>query len=364
MSDALPPADIPRDPGAILALRDHLHPEPGIDLGKAVWADRPELIGEGWDNTLWGIGRLESAAFDIGTDSSGTILLTLRTPRRRSAIPLLEREARVLRLLAARGMHGVPRLLASAPGALLLPWIPGRSAAGEDAQRLRGLAPQVARLLAELHRPLAPEEEAPAPNPVRGVPLQRRDVDVRAELRQAAQGPGALRPHLRAVVAACWRDGLAAPRWSGAPLLLHGDPHPGNIVLRATTGEPGEQTSGRPTGQAQGVSEAPVQAVLIDLGDATLGDPASDLGALWLLDPSGGALDAYRAARAEVAADGDDAALVRRARAWAARYALALLGVAIPGADEAPDPAGEEDLAGTGLAACARRALAGLAAAP
>src|SRR5262249_13868642 len=138
----------------------------------------------------------------------------------------------------------------------------------------------LARFLGALHRP-APGE-APS-NPSRGVALQTlaehfddcvsviADDDVAAELHGA------------------WEKALAAPAWDEAPVWLHGDLHPANVVVLDRT------LSG-----------------VIDFGEMCAGDPATDLAAAWLLLPDGSAsrlFDAYSHA--------DDATVVR-ARGWAA----------------------------------------------
>ena len=96
---------------------------------------------------------------------------------------------------------------------------------------------------------------------------------------------------------AVWQTGLSAAPWERAPVWIHGDLHPGNLVSR--------------DGSLVG---------LIDFGDVTAGDPAYDLGVAWL------AFDAD--ARAEfVSATGGryDTATWQRAHAWAAAVVLMLL---------------------------------------
>jgi aminoglycoside phosphotransferase (APT) family kinase protein len=70
----------------------------------------------------------------------------------------------------------------------------------------------------------------------------------------------------------------------------------------------------------------PGPATLIDWGDTTRGDPASDLGALLLHAPSPALLATYRrcAAWTGVEDDGIWEALQARAWAWATRMALSL----------------------------------------
>ncbi len=85
-----------------------------------------------------------------------------------------------------------------------------------------------------------------------GVPLAgRSEVLLRQLETTALPEPDVLRRH--------WDRLVATPAWSGPPLWLHGDPHPGNVLVRAGT----------------------VSAV-IDFGDLTAGDPATDLALAWL----------------------------------------------------------------------------------
>jgi aminoglycoside phosphotransferase (APT) family kinase protein len=99
----------------------------------------------------------------------------------------------------------------------------------------------------------------------------------------------------RSAVLALWDRALSQPPWPGPPLWLHGDLHPGNVLVSA------EDLSG-----------------VIDFGDLTSGDPATDLAVLWMLPP---------ALRWPVdASSGDDpAALTMRARGWALALGLAYL---------------------------------------
>ena len=89
-------------------------------------------------------------------------------------------------------------------------------------------------------------------NPFRGVPIAPREQPLRERLEQLAL-PDADRILER------WRDLAAAPAWDGPALWLHGDPHPANLL----------------------VHDGRLRAV-IDFGDVTSGDPASDLSTAWL----------------------------------------------------------------------------------
>jgi aminoglycoside phosphotransferase (APT) family kinase protein len=101
-----------------------------------------------------------------------------------------------------------------------------------------------------------------------------------------------------------WDAAVALPGWAGPPVWLHGDPHPANILL---TGEP---TGDRPVGLA----------AVLDFGDLTGGDPATDLAAAWLVfDAAGRAVfrAAVDAACGEGGAGGVDRDTWGRARGWA-----------------------------------------------
>lgn len=117
--------------------------------------------------------------------------------------------------------------------------------------------------------------------------------------------PGWVPRASRDAVLSVWADALAAPVHAGPPLWLHGDLHPANILH----------------------SERRLSGV-IDFGDITAGDPASDLSVAWMLLP----LEwhgAFRAAYAAAGGPGDgasaDAALWRRARGWALALGVVFL---------------------------------------
>ena len=97
---------------------------------------------------------------------------------------------------------------------------------------------------------------------------------------------------------AFWERALATPAWPGPPLWIHGDFHPGNLIV---------------TGGA-------VTAV-IDFGDLTGGDPATDLSSAWILLPSS-TRSTFRDAARGSANPVDDHTWMR-ARAWAVALGLA-----------------------------------------
>ncbi|MFH8250143.1 aminoglycoside phosphotransferase family protein [Microbacterium sp. B2969] len=239
----------------------------------------------GWDCELW----------RLGSD------LAVRLPRRSLAAPLVVHEQRVLPRLGppieATGIRVPVPVFAGAPGEdypwawSIVPWFHG--VRGLDVPRaLRGAwAEPVARALGALH--VAADPDHPV-NPVRGVPLAARAEAVAERLSQLR---GSIPTQLVDVAEGAWSDGLAAQPWARPPVWIHGDLHPGNLIV-------GDERV----------------AAIVDFGDVTAGDPAYDLAIAWL------AFDATGRARFRAAiGDRTDAATWMRARAWAAAFAVLLL---------------------------------------
>jgi len=104
----------------------------------------------------------------------------------------------------------------------------------------------------------------------------------------------------QAAVLELWERALSAPPWSGPPVWIHGDLHPGNLL----------------------VSEGRLSAV-IDFGDLAAGDPATDLSVMWMLLPPSTRSRFRASARGEF--DPLDDHTVMRARGWAVALGLAYL---------------------------------------
>ncbi|KIF01924.1 phosphotransferase [Streptomyces sp. RSD-27] len=131
-------------------------------------------------------------------------------------------------------------------------------------------------------------DAAGAPVSFRGGPVATRDESVRAAIRDL----GADGTHDADAATAVWEETLRLPQWEGAPVWLHGDLLPGNLLARR----------GR------------LRAV-IDFGGVGAGDPACDTMAAWtLLTP------ATRAPFRE--ASGADDATWARGRGWALCFGL------------------------------------------
>ena len=231
----MPEAEVDITPGLVTALLGEQHP----DL-----ADRTIVeLGVGWDNVM----------YRLGDD------LTVRIPRRALAAPLVEYEQRWLPELAPRlplpisapVRIGRPSDALGYPWAWsVLPWFEGKPIGldppqGAAAERA---AHQLGRFLAALHLP-APED-APV-NAGRGVALSTRNERTVATIDAIDSGPE------RDALRVRWQRCLDQPPYDGPPLWVHGDLHAHNIL--AAPGGSGD-----------------VSAV-IDFGDITSGDPATDL---------------------------------------------------------------------------------------
>lgn len=202
-----------------------------------------QVVAEGWDNITVKLGEA----------------LAVRLPRRELSSELVRHEQRCLPSIADRVSVAVPAPIrtgeptSSYPWAWsIVPWFEGVSALSVDQPRRAPVAAALGQFLAELHT-LAP---ANAPhNPFRGVPLADRDEDVRRRLRSGAV------PEARELERT-WDAAIAAPGHQSGPRWLHGDLHPGNLVVAAT-------------------APHALHAV-IDFGDVCAGDPATDLATAWL----------------------------------------------------------------------------------
>ncbi|MCA0295976.1 MAG: aminoglycoside phosphotransferase family protein [Actinobacteria bacterium] len=284
----IPPAEVRIDAALVSRLLDGQAPhlaEPHV-----------EPFAHGWDNEI----------FALGPD------LLVRLPRREASAGLIDHEIAVLPSLAARLPVPIPVPVFAGRPAHGFPWrwtvvprLPGHSAADTAVADRGAAADGLARFLVALHT----RAPADAPrNPFRGVPLAAR-----------AEG---WRPRIEAVAGResfdRWLRWSAVPAWPDAPVWVHGDPHPMNLLLHSD-------------GRLAGV---------IDFGDVCAGDPASDLAVAWLMFDAP-ARAAFRAA-CSLSGAYDEAVW---ARAWA--WALGLACVFTLASDDMP-----------ALAAIARHGLA------
>jgi aminoglycoside phosphotransferase (APT) family kinase protein len=253
----------------VRALLLEQHPDlAGLDLA---------MIDAGWDNVVVRLGDR----------------FIVRLPRRELAAPLITSEQRWLPGLAASLPLPVPAPVRVGVPSLgypwnwsITPWFDGEPATVAPPHDGRRAAEQLGTFLAALHQP-APAD-APV-NPYRGIPLAERtplSLEWIHQLGSTIDG---------VAVASAVERHEAVEAWTGPPLWLHGDLHPANVIVHR-----GEV------------------AAIIDFGDLTAGDPATDLAIAWmLLDPIDRPI--LRAAA------GVDAATWHRGRGWALALGLAYL---------------------------------------
>jgi aminoglycoside phosphotransferase (APT) family kinase protein len=261
-------------------------------------------VDGGWDNQQWRLGDE----------------LAVRLPRTERAPGLLRIEQRWVPMLAKRLRLPLPT---PTPVRIGEPsshfghtWTIARWVSGEPADQVPITRIESAEVLAEFLSALHQQAPAEAPaNPTRGIPL----AGLKAQVDDSFQLIG---DHVEAEAAReVWREAVAAPAWQGAPMWLHGDLHPANVVTL--------------DGGLAGV---------IDFGELCAGDPATDLSAAWVLLPAGAStrfFDAYEHV---------DEATIARARGWAVYRALGLIGIGrngrlgLPGGKPTWEPAGHATL--------------------
>lgn len=265
-----PPADVEVDEALVRCLVRGQRP----DL-----ADRRlTLVGNGWDNVI----------YRLGDD------LCVRVPRRQIAAPIIEHEHRWLPAVAQGLPLPVPvPVHAGGPACgypwawSICPWFEGNTAIEEPPSEPTVAAQALGSFLSALHQPAPPD--AP-PNPFRGVPLTGRDESVRFYLLRLHDVVDVAR------IEVAWGRFLDPPAYDGPAVWLHGDLHPGNVIVR----------NGR-------------VAAVIDFGDITAGDPACDLSVGYMMF-DGAAREAFFGAAGPV-----DPATRTRARAWSLALGLAYL---------------------------------------
>lgn len=245
-------------------------------------------LGSGWDNVL----------YRLGTD------LLVRLPRRAASAQLLEHEQRWLPVIGPSLPLPVPvpvRTGKPGPGFpwhwSVVPWIPGRPIQGSTELDWPAIADQLGGFVAAVTHPASPE--APH-NPYRGTSLEEREPQLHAALdraagRLAAMGDGVDRGRIEAA----WSALRRLPASSAPPSWLHGDLHPLNILVDG--------------GSVSGV---------VDFGDMTAGDRATDLALAWLVLPAPVRPRFRQAAGARRPVHD---ATWGRARAWAIALAVAYL---------------------------------------
>lgn len=236
-----------------------------------------QLVDAGWDNTMFRLGDR----------------LVVRLPRRKLAATLIEHEQTWLPLIADRLPIAVPtpeRIGLPADGYpwrwSVLPWLPGITA------DLAAPHPDLAQLFASFLRSLHVPAPSNAPqNAFRGVPLIQRAADVTQRMQRLKPKIDSIAPEIWEI----WNLAVKTPI-DVPPTWLHGDLHARNVLVD--------------NGQISGI---------IDWGDITSGDIATDLAAIWMLF-------ADRTARQQaICAYAISEATLQRAKGWAILFGVVLL---------------------------------------
>lgn len=235
-------------------------------------------VDAGWDNALFRLGDQ----------------WCVRLPRRQIAAGLIENEQTWLPQLAPHLPIPIPvpyRMGKPTPNYpwcwSVLPWLTGVTA--DQTEPHANQAPRLAAFLRSLHTPTP--TNAPI-NPFRGVPLYERTASVEERLQRLEPKTALITPQVWDI----WKQALAAPIDVSAT-WLHSDLHARNVLVE----------DGAITG-------------IIDWGDITSGDIATDLAAIWML------FSAQAARREAIAAYGKiSEATLQRAKGWAIFFGAVLL---------------------------------------
>ena len=242
-------------------------------------ADLPvRLIDAGWDNAMFRLGEH----------------LAVRLPRRAAAAALIVNEQLWLPCLANRLSLPVPRLYRKGSPAHGYPWkwsivlwLQGEAA--DQCEPQPSEAKRLGAFLRSLHVPAPPN--APT-NLLRGVPLHQRAPAVEARMQRLLVTTNTVTAQVRHLWNAALQAPIDTPRtW------LHGDLHPRNVLVE--------------TGVITGI---------IDWGDITSGDPATDLASIWMLFAEPHAQQDALAAYGQLSE-----ATLHRAIGWAVLFGVALL---------------------------------------
>jgi aminoglycoside phosphotransferase (APT) family kinase protein len=235
-------------------------------------------VDAGWDNAMFRLGDR----------------LSIRLPRRAAAAALIAHEQIWLPRLADRLALPVPtpyRIGRPARGYpwrwTVLPWLKGMPADQNEAHPSQ--AQPFAAFLRSLHVP-APAD-APS-NPMRGVSLRQRAPVIEARMERLASKTSLITPQITHI----WQMALQAPL-DISPTWLHGDLHPRNVLV-----------------------ERGVITGIIDWGDITSGDCATDLASIWMLFAEPRARQDALAAYANLSE-----ATLHRAKGWAVLFGVMLL---------------------------------------
>ena len=235
-----------------------------------------EFLDEGWDNAMYRLGDK----------------YMVRVPRRKVGNQLMKNEQKWLPVFSKKLPIPIP-----APVCIghpndsypwhwsIIPWFGGHSA--DRAKPNSFQAELLTDFFKKLHVP-APFD-APTNN-VRDVPLKIKSPDILSRFKRLKNETNLITEKIENI----WQAGINA-ELNTNKTWIHGDMHPRNIIVK----------------------NGKIKAV-IDWGDLTAGDPATDLSSLWMLFEKDVAFDAAKKYGAS-----DD--LIKRAKGWAVFFGTILL---------------------------------------
>ncbi len=259
------------------------------------FADLPlSFLANGWDNAVWRLGddhavRITRRAAAASFNAQEQIWLPVLAPTLPLPVPAA--------IIAGRPSEAFPWCWS------VVPWFEGVRAEHEPPRPSE--AATLGRFLRALH--ISAPEDAPD-NPLRGVPLADRSSAVEGWL--ALHHEGAEGPLVQAAAAVFATAANIRP--SEQRVWLHGDLHPRNVLVRDGA-----------------------FAAILDWGDMTAGDPATDLSAAWWFFENEHHADLC-AGYGSVDPD-----TWTRARGWAAFFGLAFLDFGLASDHDRPDLAAQ-----------------------
>ncbi|HEV2402630.1 MAG TPA: aminoglycoside phosphotransferase family protein [Candidatus Saccharimonadales bacterium] len=205
------------------------------------WKDLPlqPIAPPGTDNVMFRLG-----------DS-----LALRLPRTEPAAKNIEKECQWLPKLAPHLPLPIPAPVAQGKPSEVypLPWeicqlLPGKNLSVSHLDDLQQAAKDIGGFITALQK----VDTTNAPTCKRGLPLSTRDAETRNAIAQLGGEIDTKQ------ATAFWDHVLSLPQWESKPVWIHGDLHPGNLL----------------------VSNDHISAV-IDWGSCGVGDPAVDCMFAW-----------------------------------------------------------------------------------
>lgn len=236
-----------------------------------------QLTASGWDNFIYRLGTK----------------LLIRVPRRELGAQLIHNEIVWLQKLKNILPVSIPAPLnIGRPNEhypwtwVIMPWFEGNSFLDADLN-----LSQVNKLVLFLKKLHSVNSNGAPSNPFRDVPLSGKDKDVQQQLNELNSKLITVPEKIKEL----WQS-LTEVQIDSPPCLIHGDLHPGNVLIK------NEQ----------------IEAI-VDWGDITIGDPATDLASLWMLikDPAlrTQAFNEYGATQN----------LINRSKGWAIFYGITFL---------------------------------------